>query len=153
MDEGEPCSRLFPEKADGTECVYHDPDWGAVHRELRKTGVTLRLLHGKYADALKAEGKPSMSHDRFQPVQILKRKVWGSRTFAERHSAWVLEVMQIDVEKPKSDSWHLCEHRSCLRYFVSMKCRGASLESTSAIGMHLSLRDDLRINPSILAKV
>ena len=65
MEEGELYSRLFPEKADAAECVYPDPDWDAIHRELRKTGVTLRLLHGEYADALKAEGKPWMSYDRF----------------------------------------------------------------------------------------
>lgn len=33
--------------------------------ELGKTGVTLRLLHGEYAGALKAEGRPWMSYDRF----------------------------------------------------------------------------------------
>lgn len=65
MEEGEPCSRLFPEKADAAGCVCPDPGWDAIHRELRKTGVTLRLLHGEYADALKAEGKPWMSYDRF----------------------------------------------------------------------------------------
>ena len=44
MEEGELYSRLFPEKADAAECVYPDPDWDAIHRELRKTGVTLRLV-------------------------------------------------------------------------------------------------------------
>jgi len=65
MEEGELYSRLFPEKADAAECVYPDSDWDAIHRELRKTGVTLRLLHGEYAGALKAEGRPWMSYDRF----------------------------------------------------------------------------------------
>ncbi|MCC6099752.1 MAG: hypothetical protein LIV25_10995 [Olsenella sp.] len=65
MEEGEPCSRPFPERADAAECACPDPDWDAIHRELRKTGVTLRLLHGGHADALKAEGKPWMSYDRF----------------------------------------------------------------------------------------
>lgn len=65
MEGGGLYSRLFPEKADAAECVYPDPDWDAIHRELRKTGVTLRLLHGEYADALKAEGRPWMSYDRF----------------------------------------------------------------------------------------
>lgn len=50
MEEGEPCSRLFSEKADAAECACPDPDWDAIHRELRKTGVTLRLLHGEHAD-------------------------------------------------------------------------------------------------------
>ena len=55
MEEGKLYSRLFPEKADAAECVYPNPDWDALHRELRKMGVTLRLLHGEYADAPKAE--------------------------------------------------------------------------------------------------
>lgn len=65
MEGGGLYSRLFPEKADAAECVYPDPDWDAIHRELRRTGVTLRLLHGEFADALKAEGRPWMSYDRF----------------------------------------------------------------------------------------
>ncbi len=65
MEEGELYSRLSPERADAAEYVYPDPDWDALHGELRKTGVTLRLLHGEYADALKAEGRPWMSYDRF----------------------------------------------------------------------------------------
>ncbi|WP_130812434.1 hypothetical protein [Olsenella sp. Marseille-P4559] len=64
MEEGELCSRLFPEKADGIECVYPDPDWDAVHREPREAGVTPRLLHGEHADAPRAEGKPWMSYER-----------------------------------------------------------------------------------------
>ena len=64
-EEGELYSRLSPEKAAAAECVYPDSDWDAIHRELRKTGVTLRLLHGEHADALKAEGRPWMAYDRF----------------------------------------------------------------------------------------
>ena len=43
MDEGELCSGPFPEKSAGTGCVYPNPDRDAVHRELRKTGVTLSV--------------------------------------------------------------------------------------------------------------
>lgn len=30
MEEGEPCSRLFPERADAAECACPDPDWDAI---------------------------------------------------------------------------------------------------------------------------
>ena len=65
MEGGGLYSRLFPEKADAAECACPDPDWDAIHRELRKTGVTLGLLHGEHADAPRAEGRPWMSYDRF----------------------------------------------------------------------------------------
>ena len=64
MEGGEPCSRPFPEKADAAGCACPDPDWDAIHGEPGKTGVTLRLLHGEHADALKAEGRPWMPYDR-----------------------------------------------------------------------------------------
>lgn len=32
------------------------PDWGFVHRELARVGVTLKLLHGEHRDACAAMG-------------------------------------------------------------------------------------------------
>lgn len=55
---------LFPGRGDAGP-VHADPDWARVHRELARTGVTLKLLHAEYADGCAEAGAPSMSYDRF----------------------------------------------------------------------------------------
>ena len=57
-------SLLFPDRI-VREDVYADPDWGRVHRELARTGVTLKLLHAEYVDACAAGGSVAMGYDRF----------------------------------------------------------------------------------------
>ena len=59
MTDSEVYGRLFPDKAPAGP-VYPDPDWGRVHRELARTGVTLKLLHSEYAEAAAAAGEPAM---------------------------------------------------------------------------------------------
>lgn len=56
--------RLFPGRGEH-HSVYAQPDWGQVHRELAKVGVTLKLLHGEYRDAYTAARTPVMGYDRF----------------------------------------------------------------------------------------
>lgn len=55
---------LFPGRGE-QESVYEQPDWADVHRQLGRVGVTLKLLHAEYRDRCAAEGRPSMSYDRF----------------------------------------------------------------------------------------
>lgn len=50
-------SMLFPGRGE-RESVYEQPDWARVHRELARVGVTLRILHGEYADECAAAGRP-----------------------------------------------------------------------------------------------
>ena len=64
MTDSEVYGRLFPDKAPAGP-VYPDPDWDRVHRELARTGVTLKLLHSEYVEAAAAAGEPAMSYDRF----------------------------------------------------------------------------------------
>ena len=47
--DGEVYALLFPGRGE-RESVYEQPDWARVHRELARVGVTLRILHGEYAD-------------------------------------------------------------------------------------------------------
>ncbi|NLG54116.1 MAG: IS21 family transposase, partial [Rhodococcus sp.] len=56
--------RLFPGRGEH-HSLYAQPDWGQVHRELAKVGVTLKLLHGEYRDARTAARTPVMGYDRF----------------------------------------------------------------------------------------
>ncbi len=44
MSDAEVYAALFPEKVRDRD-VCPDPDWGRVHRELARVGVTLRRLH------------------------------------------------------------------------------------------------------------
>lgn len=49
MSEEAAYALLFPGRGDAGP-VHADPDWARVHRELARTGVTLKLLHAEYAD-------------------------------------------------------------------------------------------------------
>ncbi|WOQ16961.1 IS21 family transposase [Raineyella sp. W15-4] len=62
--EGEVYGLLFPGRGEH-ESVFAQPDWGQVHREMARVGVTLKLLHQEYADACAVAGDPSMGYDRF----------------------------------------------------------------------------------------
>lgn len=64
MSEEAAYALLFPVRGDAGP-VHADPDWARVHRELARTGVTLKLLHAEYADGCAEAGAPSMSYDRF----------------------------------------------------------------------------------------
>jgi transposase len=57
-------ARLFPGRGEH-QSVFAQPDWDQVHREMARVGVTLKLLHGEYADSRAAAGEPVMSYDRF----------------------------------------------------------------------------------------
>jgi transposase len=64
LPDGEVYALLFPGRGEH-ESVFAQPDWGRVHQEMARVGVTLKLLHGEYADACAAAGDPAMGYDRF----------------------------------------------------------------------------------------
>ena len=64
LSDDEVYALLFPDR-NNYEPAYEEPDWEYVHRELAKTGVTLRLLHKEHADKCADDGKISMGYDRF----------------------------------------------------------------------------------------
>ena len=55
---------FFPERCKN-KSTYEDPDWEYVHKELAKTGVTLKLLYQEYLVRNLGNNKPSMSYDNF----------------------------------------------------------------------------------------
>ncbi|MDP9697070.1 UNVERIFIED_ORG: transposase [Arthrobacter globiformis] len=57
-------ARLFPGRGEH-QSVFAQPDWDQVHREMARVGVTLKLLHGEYADSCAAAGEPVMGYDLF----------------------------------------------------------------------------------------
>lgn len=64
LEDAEVYARLFPGRGEH-DSVHAQPDWGQVHKELAKVGVTLKLLHGEYVDACRTRGEPAMGYDRF----------------------------------------------------------------------------------------
>lgn len=64
VPDAEVYAQLFPGRGEH-HSVYAQPDWGEVHRELAKVGVTLKLLHGEYRDAAASSCTPAMGYDRF----------------------------------------------------------------------------------------
>ena len=64
MDEMEVYRMFYPEKH-LTENMYKQPDYAYVHRELRKVGVTLKLLWQEYIAFCTHEGRISMGYTKF----------------------------------------------------------------------------------------
>ncbi|PZT86156.1 IS21 family transposase [Brevibacterium ihuae] len=62
--DGEVYALVFPGRGEH-QSVFVQPDWELVHKELARVGVTLKLLHGEYADTCVAGGEPAMGYDRF----------------------------------------------------------------------------------------
>lgn len=62
--EGEVYALLFPGRGEH-QSVFAQPDWDGVHQQMARVGVTLKLLHGEYADQCAATGAPAMGYDRF----------------------------------------------------------------------------------------
>ncbi|WP_022870141.1 IS21 family transposase [Yaniella halotolerans] len=64
LSEDEVYHLVFPGRGEHIS-VYAQPDWHAVHKELARVGVTLKLLHSEYVDEHALTGQPVMGYDRF----------------------------------------------------------------------------------------
>jgi len=63
MREQELHLRLFP--GDSLEPVLIPPDYDYIHKELLKSGVTLKLLWEEYVDTCHSSGKPPYMYSQF----------------------------------------------------------------------------------------
>ncbi|SMX71138.1 hypothetical protein BAUR9175_01028, partial [Brevibacterium aurantiacum] len=82
---------LFPGRGDH-DSVFAQPDWKAVHKEMARVGVTLKLLHGEYADECAAAGDPAMSYDRFCRTYQRHVLVTGAASRVGHKAAQTIEV-------------------------------------------------------------
>lgn len=64
LEESEVYRLFYPEKY-ANETMYGDPDYAHVHQELKKVGVTLKLLHEEYVDRCKRNGEIPMGKTKF----------------------------------------------------------------------------------------
>ena len=85
------CALLFPGRNEHASAC-RQPDWEAVHRELAKTGVTLRLLHAEYRDSCLSDGSPSMGCDRFCKLYQSYVVANGVTSRVERKAGSTIEV-------------------------------------------------------------
>jgi transposase len=63
ISESELHQKLFPEEA--LVPVLVTPDFDYIHRELLKSGVTLKLLWGEYVDTCRSSGKPPYMYSQY----------------------------------------------------------------------------------------
>ena len=64
LEETEVYHLFYPEKH-ANEVMYGDPDYEHVHEELKKVGVTLKLLHEEYVDRCEKNGELPMGKTKF----------------------------------------------------------------------------------------
>ena len=57
--------RMFYPDKHAVENMYQDPEYDMIHKELKKVGVTLKLLWEEYRDRCKATGTISMGYTKF----------------------------------------------------------------------------------------
>ncbi|MGT2461429.1 hypothetical protein [Sinomonas atrocyanea] len=64
--DGEVCGTLFPGHGEH-QSVFAQADWDRVRKDKARVGVTLKLLHGDYADACACSGGLAMGYDVCSP--------------------------------------------------------------------------------------
>lgn len=89
--EDEVYALLFPGRGEH-ESVFAQPDWNQVHRELARVGVTLKLLHGEYADGCVVRGEPAMGYDRFCKTYQRHVLVTGAASRVDHKAGQTIEV-------------------------------------------------------------
>lgn len=64
LSEEEAYRLIFPDKY-AVETMYLNPDYEYIHKELKKVGVTLKLLWQEYQDTCKTQNAISMGYTKF----------------------------------------------------------------------------------------
>lgn len=64
LDEDTVYRMFYPDKF-AVETLYAQPDYGYIHQELKRTGVTLKLLWQEYQDKCSADGGIPMGYTKF----------------------------------------------------------------------------------------
>ena len=64
LDENEVYRMFYPDKH-AVDDLYKDPDYEYIHQELRKTGVTLKLLWQEYKDKCLEDDSIPMGYTKF----------------------------------------------------------------------------------------
>lgn len=89
--DGEVYGLLFPGRGEH-QSVFAQPDWHRVHSQLARVGVTLKLLHGEYADECAIKGEPAMGYDRFCRTYQRHMLVTGAASRVGHKAGQTVEV-------------------------------------------------------------
>lgn len=80
MSDTEVYTLLFPEK-EASNVIYAEVDYEYVTAELKRTGVTMKLLHEEYTDKCRADGTVPVGYTKF----CTDYKTWrNSRDYSDR---------------------------------------------------------------------
>ena len=80
MSDTEIYTLLFPEK-EASNVIYAEVDYEYVTAELKRTGVTMKLLHEEYTDKCRADGTVPVGYTKF----CTDYKIWrDSRDYSDR---------------------------------------------------------------------
>lgn len=91
LAESDVYSLVFPGRGEH-ESVFAQPDWDRVHKEMARVGVTLKLLHGEYADECALKNEPAMGYDRFCRTYQRYVMVTGATSRVGHKAAQTVEV-------------------------------------------------------------
>lgn len=91
LPDGDVYAKLFPGRGE-FESVFAQPNWGLVHREMARVGVTLKLLHAEYVETCVAAGDPAMGYDRFCKTYQRHVLVTGAASRVGHKAATTVEV-------------------------------------------------------------
>lgn len=137
--DGEVYSILFPGRGE-RESVYEQPDWAGIHRELARIGVTLRILHGEYADDCASAGRPRMGYDRFYKQYAAYVARTGVTSRVDHKAGRTIEVDRAGKTIRIVDSVTGDESKAYLFVGVPPTGRYASVEPTPDMGQNACLR-------------
>lgn len=130
---------LFPGRGE-RESVCEQPDWARIHRKLARVGVTLRILHGEYADECASAGRLRMGYGRFCRQYAAYVARTGVTSRVEHKAGRTIEVgwagKTIRIVGPVTGD----ESRACLFVGVLPFSRCAFVEPTLDMGQNAWLR-------------
>ena len=142
--DGEVYAMLFPGRG-VVESVYGQPDWGHVHRELGRVGVTLRLLHAEYVDSCRTGRVPFMGYDRFCKLYADYVRRLGVTSRVERKAGRTVEVDWAGATVPIHDPVTGGESRAylfvgCLPFSrYSFVCAAGDMRESSWLDCHVRM--------------
>ncbi len=88
---------LFPEK-EASNTIYTEADYDYVTSELRRTGVTMKLLHEEYVDKCRTDGTLPVGYTKF----CTDYKTWrASRDYSDRIIHKPGMTIEVDWSGPK----------------------------------------------------
>ena len=128
LDEDAVYRMFYPDKF-AVETLYAQPDYGYVHQELKRTGVTLKLLWQEYQDRCRADGGIPMGYTKFCEGYSSHTAANRLTNHLEHKPGIVTEVdwsgptmHYVDTATGELVKVYLCHHPAGVRQFKDGRC-------------------------------